>query len=320
MRENKVSVYLISEAGCNHCGDMDLAQRMIEAAALAGVDAVKFQAFKTDLLINAEDIEDLCRKCELGPQDIRRLMGCCRENNVDFLASAFDIPSLELLAELGVKKLKIPSGQIHNKKYLEVAAKLFIHDWIFMSTGMATHWEIYNATYYLANFQRTLGPGFPGVQHVLMHCTTGYPVPLNQACMRMMGHGVYATGPVRRIGFSDHTMVDATCAIMAVALGAEVIEHHFYLDKVDCPDMPASFDMLQLSDYIRNIRDAELALGAGHHKFIQPCEEKHLKRRDGIRYPDKEQGLDKKANHGDSRPDISGDVSSSPEVSGDLRQ
>ena len=298
-----MSVYIIAEAGCNHGGDMDLAQRMIEAAALAGADCVKFQTYQTDLLTGADGIKDFCRRCELGSSGLRRLMRCCADNGVDFLSSAFDIPSLELLAELGVKKLKIPSGQIHNMRYMEFAAKLFNHEWIFMSTGMSGQWEVVKA------FDKVWGA-------VIMHCTTAYPVPLDQACMQMMVH--YGHG--RRVGFSDHTMTDNICAIMAVALGAEAIEHHFYLDEVDCPDMPASFDMLRLADYIRCIRDAEIALGAGQLKFIHPCERKHLKRRDLVRYPDKEQGLDKKANHGEPRPDISGDVSSGPEVSGDLRE
>ena len=298
-----MAIYVIAEAGCNHNGNMDLAQRMIEAAALAGADCVKFQVYQTDLLTGADDIKDFCRRCELGSSDLRRLMRCCADNGVDFLSSAFDIPSLELLADLGVKKLKIPSGQIHNMEYMESAGKLFNHEWIFMSTGMSGQWEVVKA------FDKVWGG-------VIMHCTTCYPVPLDQACMRMMPH--YGHG--RRVGFSDHTMVDATCAIMAVALGAEVIEHHFYLDKVSCPDMPASFSVVELTAFIRCIRDAETALGVGHHKFIQPCERKHLKRRDLVRYPDKEQGLDKKANHGEPRPDISGDVSSGPEVSGDLRE
>lgn len=286
-----MSVYIIAEAGCNHCGDMDLAQRMIEAATLAGADGVKFQTYQADSLIGADDIKGFCRRCELGPSDLRRLMRCCADNGVDFLSSAFDISSLKLLASLGARRLKIPSGQIHNMEYMELAGNLFSHDWIFMSTGMSGQWEVVKA------FEKIWGG-------VIMHCTTGYPVPLDQACMQMMAH--YGHG--RRVGFSDHTMVDATCAIMAVAMGAKVIEHHFYLDKVSCPDMPASFDMLQLSEYIRCIRDAEIAMGVGHYKFIQPCEEKHLQRRDEIRYPDKEQGLDKKANRGESRPDISGDV------------
>lgn len=297
-----MSIYIIAEAGCNHCGNMDLACRMIEAATLAGADCVKFQTYQTDLLIHADDIKDFCRRCELGPSDLRRLMGCCAANGVDFLSSAFDIPSLELLAELGVNKLKIPSGQIHNKDYMKLAGQLFICDRIFMSTGMSGDWEVNQA----------FGEVWGGV---IMHCTTAYPVPLDQACMRMMRH--YGHG--RRVGFSDHTMADNIAAIMAVALRACAIEHHFYLEEVDSPDMPASFDMLRLADYIRSIRDAEIAMGQACHKFIQPCEKNWLKRRDEIRYPDKEQGLDNKANHGVSGTDISGNVPPSAEVPRNIR-
>lgn len=264
--------YVIAEAGCNWVGDYSLAERMIEAASLAGANCVKFQVFNPDLLVGAnDDTVEFCRRCRLGPQGIKRLRGCCEENNVRFLASAFDIPSVRLLAKLGETGLKIPSGQIHNKSYLKEVGTLFKdHSQIYMSTGMATHWEIWNANYTLSQCRTTDCAGLPPLKHTLMHCTTAYPVPLKYACMRMMEG---------KEGFSDHTMTN-TCAIMAVALGAKAIEHHFYLDEVDCPDMPASFCIAKLKSYIQYIRDAEIARGAGELKFIQPCEEINLKRRD----------------------------------------
>ncbi len=267
-------VYIIGEVGCNHIGDMDRACRMIEAAALAGADCVKFQTFRADLLIGADDIREFCRTCELVLSDHERLITHCADNGVDFLSSAFDIPSLELLAALGIKKLKIPAGQMHNAGYMERAGRMFNHDWIFMSTGMATAQEVQNASNSLWNTQPIREGVRSTARHTIMHCTTAYPTPLDAACMRMMRH--YGHG--RRIGFSDHTMT-STCAIMAVAMGATAIEHHFYLDKVDCPDMPASFCIAKLKSYIQYIRDAEIAMGAGQHKFIQPCEELHLQRR-----------------------------------------
>ena len=270
--------YVIAEAGCNHAGNMDLAQRMIEAASLAGADCVKFQTYQTDLLTGADDIRDFCRSCELSLSDHERLMRCCAVNGVDFLSSAFDIPSLELLAGLGIKRLKIPAGQIHNKDYMERAGRMFNHEWIFMSTGMATGQEVLNASNALWNLQPIIEGVRGTARHTIMHCTTAYPVPLDAACMRMMRH--YGHG--RRVGFSDHTMTN-TCAVMAVALGAKAIEHHFYLDEVDCPDMPASFCIAKLKSYIQYIRDAEVALGAGQRKYIQPCEEMHLQRRDATR-------------------------------------
>ena len=308
-------VYVIAEAGCNHCGDMNLAQRMIEAAALAGADCVKFQTYQTHLLVGAADIKDFCGRCELWGPDLLRLMECCADNGVDFLSSAFDIPSLHLLADLGVKKLKIPSGQIHNMDYLKCAARLFDGKVAYMSTGMSIERQ-WKKAFRILQRGRAPGPGFRLV--VPMHCVTAYPVPLEQAHMAACRE-IYNYTP--HWGYSDHTMADNICAIMAVALGAEVIEHHFYLDEVDCPDMPASFDILQLSDYIRSMRDAETALGVACHKFIQPCEELYLKRRDETRYSGNEQGKHIKGqDDGVSGSDISGTVSGSPKVPRNLRQ
>lgn len=263
-----MSVYIIAEAGCNHCGDMDLAQRMIEAASLAGVDCVKFQTYRTDSLVGADDIREFCRKCELSLSDHERLIRCCANNGVDFLSSAFDIPSLELLAGLGMKEIKVPSGQIHNLEYLMAARELF--EKIYLSTGMCT-WEDFATA--LAKVRT-----FPfGPTVIPMHCVTAYPVPLAEANMQFFRTLLSISH--KGTGYSDHTMTN-TCAIMAVAMGTSVIEHHFYLDKVDCPDMPASFCIAKLRAYIQCIRDAEIAMGAGDNKIIQPCEEKNLKRRD----------------------------------------
>lgn len=268
--------YVIAEAGCNHLGNMDRARRMIEAAALAGADCVKFQVYEPELLVGVTDAtRAFCEQARLYVADIALLEKVCELNDVDFLASAFDIPSLELLAGLGIKKLKIPAGQIHNAEYMERAGRMFNHEWIFMSTGMATGREVFNASNILWSLQPATDSVKFTTRHTIMHCTTAYPVPLDAACMRAMGGYGYG----RKVGFSDHTMTDV-CAIMAVAMGAKVIEHHFYLDKVDCPDMPASFCIAKLKSYIQYIRDAEVAMGAGQHKFIQPCEKIHLKRRD----------------------------------------
>ncbi len=258
-----MGIYIIGEAGCNHIGDMDRACRMIEAASLAGADCVKFQTYRTDLLVGADDIREFCRTCELSLSDHERLMRCCAVNGVDFLSSAFDMPSLGLLAGLGLEAVKVPSGQIHNMNYLARVERLFRE--VYLSTGMSTMKE------QLAAY-RCLG----GSSVVPMHCVTAYPVPLEQANMRGI-HDIIRYSAAR--GYSDHTM-GFTCAIMAVAMGASVIEHHFYLDKVDCPDMPASFCIAELESYIQYMRDAEIAMGAGHRKIIQPCEKLHLKRRD----------------------------------------
>jgi len=293
-------VYVIAEAGCNHLGDMNRAQRMIEAAALAGANCVKFQTYDSDVLVGADDIREFCRSCELSLSSHERLIKCCADNGVNFLSSAFDLDSLHMLAELGVPWLKIPSGQIHNEDYLIAAKHLFGHR-IYLPSGMCT-WDEW------ARAMDVLRPGPNEVKGVTrMHCVTGYPVPLAQANMwGLRDLACYS----RRYGYSDHTMSNTT-AIMAVMLSCRVIEHHFYLDEVNCPDMPASFCIAKLSSYIRSIRDAEFAMGAGdHEKIIQPCEEKHLKRRDVTRYAER---------HGDTRTDISESIPASPEVPGHLR-
>jgi len=290
-----MSVYIIAEAGCNHCGNMDLAQRMLEAASLAGADCVKFQTFRADLLINADDIRKFCRTCELSLSDHERLIQCCA--NIFFFKqkTAYDIPSLNLLHGLNVANLKIPSGQIHNAEYLDNARRLFSRGKIYMSTGMSAFKE----------WRRAYG-SLAGCNVVPMHCVTGYPVPLEQANMRGI-RDIISVSAQR--GYSDHTMTN-TCAVMAVAMRCSVIEHHFYLDEVDCPDMPASFCIAKLRAYIQCIRDAEIAMGAGCRKIIQPCEGKYLKRRDLTRYSDNKQGIHIKGqNSGVSGVDISGNVS-----------
>lgn len=260
--------YVIAEAGCNHVGNMDLARRMIEAAALAGADCVKFQVYDPELLVGVTDTtRAFCEQARLYVTDIALLEKVCEFNDVDFLASAFDIPSLELLHGLGVTTLKIPSGQIHNAEYLDNVRRLFSGGKIYMSTGMSVAKE-WKAAYKVVQSGARLT--------VPMHCITAYPVPLDQAHMAA-SREVYNFSP--HWGYSDHTMTDV-CAIMAVAMRCSVIEHHFYLDKVDCPDMPASFCIAKLKSYIQYIRDAEIAMGTDHDKIIQPCEEKHLKRRD----------------------------------------
>lgn len=257
---------IIAEAGVNHNGDVERALTMIDQAARAGVDYVKFQTFNADKLVtaaaptaeyqqrNTAESSQLAmlRRLQLDKSDYQRLIDRCRERGVGFMSTPFDSESIEFLATLGMDYWKIPSGEITNKPYLrQIASK---GGKIIMSTGMSTLEEVGEALEVL-----TQG-GVRGEDIILLHCTTQYPTPYTDVNLKAMSS--LKQFPVRGVGYSDHTR-GITVPVAAVALGAMVVEKHFTLDRnLPGPDHKASLEPDELVEMVRQIRIVEESLGS----------------------------------------------------------
>ena len=259
---------VIAEAGVNHNGDMKLAKQLVDAASDAGADVVKFQTFQASQLVteNAEQavyqqkaLDDLegqlpmLKRLELQPDQHAELIEYCQEQNIDFLSTAFDMSSIDLLASLHPKRWKIPSGEITNLPYLRQIGMQ--RQPVILSTGMANLGEIEAA---LAVLEQT---GLTRNQITVLHCTTEYPVPANEVNLRAMNTIAEAFGVA--VGYSDHTDGIAV-PIAAVAMGATVLEKHLTLDRnMPGPDHKASIEPDQFFAMVQGIRTIEQALGDG---------------------------------------------------------
>ena len=287
-----MGVYIIAEAGVNHNGSLERAKEMVAAAAEAGVDAVKFQLFRTENLMTADapkapyQLEttgtegnqfDMTKVLELTPESQVELQKECADCGVDFLSTPFDEDSLQDLVTLcDVPTIKIPSGEITNAKLLLAAARTGKQ--IILSTGMATLGEVEAALGVLAYgalrqkgfpkepeiytqaFSMDLGQEYLRHHVTLLHCTTEYPAPFEAVNLRSMVTMRQAFG--LPVGYSDHTM-GITVPIAAVALGAEIIEKHFTLDRnLPGPDQKASIEPAELRAMVHHIRETEAALGS----------------------------------------------------------
>lgn len=260
-------VLIIAEAGVNHNGDLDMARRLIEVAANAGADVVKFQTFRSDRIIasnapkaayqerttgKSESQLDMVRKLELSATDHELLRSHAELNGIRFLSTPFDPESIVLLRSMGITLGKIPSGEVTNKPYLEDMARAFPE--LILSTGMCTVQEVSDALTVLEQ------AGAVRERITLLHCNTEYPTPMQDVhlkAMRTLGE-VFGT----RIGYSDHTL-GIEVPIAAVALGAEVIEKHITLDRtLPGPDHRASLEPTELAAMVTAIRNIEQALGS----------------------------------------------------------
>lgn len=256
-------VFIIAEAGVNHNGSLDRAIAMVDAAAAAGADCVKFQAFDPEKLIargtrSAEyqtrntgegDQLELIRSLALARSDFERLAHRCRARDVEFLATAFDVDMIDFLAGLGMKRIKVASGEMTNNPALERFAAMGLP--VVLSTGMADDGEIDAAVAVLRK------AGASAI--TLLQCTSIYPAPVELTNLNAM----VAMGTRNRVpyGYSDHTLGDHV-TIAAVAMGATVIEKHFTLDRaLPGPDHKASLVPAELSSLVHRIRDVEKALG-----------------------------------------------------------
>lgn len=259
-------VFIIAEAGVNHNGSIEIAKKLIDAAALAGADAVKFQTFKAENLVckDAKKAEyqmettnqresqfDMLKKLELTQDMHEQLMDYCKNKNIMFLSTPFDIESLQYLVLCGVEIIKIPSGEITNYPFLREAGKTGKR--IILSSGMSTLEEVRNAVQVVKD---------SGSKEItVLHCNTEYPTPYADVNLKAMLTIQNELGiPV---GYSDHTQ-GIEVPIAAAALGATVIEKHFTLDKnMDGPDHRASLEPDELQAMVTAIRNIEVALGNG---------------------------------------------------------
>lgn len=273
-------VFIIAEAGVNHNGSMDLARKLVDAAAVAGADAVKFQTFRTGSLVRrdapkagyqkmttaAEESQfDMIRKLELDADAHRELMDHCRRRDILFLSSPFDLESIDLLDTLGLEMFKIPSGEITNLPYLRRISRLGKR--IVLSTGMATLAEV------AAALDVLIAAGAKKESVTLLHCNTEYPTPMADVNLRAMATLKKTFG--MPVGYSDHTL-GIEIPIAAVALGASVIEKHFTLDRtLDGPDHKASLEPEELAAMVKAIRNVNAALGNGI-KVPSPSETRNI--------------------------------------------
>jgi len=259
---------IIAEAGVNHNGEIDLACKLIDVAAESGADFVKFQTFSTSRLTtrNAGKAEyqrlatgetesqyAMLQRLELTRSDHEALIQRCQECGVEFLSTGFDIPSIDMLVELGMQQFKIPSGEITNLPYLRHVGRY--NKPVILSTGMSTLDEIESALKIL----ETAGTSHDKIS--VLHCNTEYPTPMTDVNLRAM-LTIRDTFKVA-VGYSDHTL-GVEAAIAAVALGATVIEKHFTLDRnLPGPDHQSSLEPDELKMMVTAIRNVELALGDG---------------------------------------------------------
>ena len=266
---NPNRVLIIAEAGVNHNGDINLAKKLVDVAAEAGADYVKFQTFKAEKLVSklaqkaAYQIEntgkqeesqlEMVKKLELDREKHDILIAYCKSKGIKFLSTAFDLESMDLLEELNIDLYKVPSGEITNLPYLEkIASK---GKPIILSTGMSKLGEIEAALEVL------YAKGASPQELTILHCNTEYPTPMrdvNLKAMQTIGQAFNT-----KIGYSDHTL-GIEVPIAAVALGALCIEKHFTLDRtMEGPDHRASLEPAELKAMIQAIRNIEQALGAG---------------------------------------------------------
>ena len=266
-----MAIVVIAEAGVNHNGDLPMALQLVEAAAAAGADAVKFQTFSAADLASADAPKaayqtdndgagsqlQMLERLELSAEQHHQLAAHCRQCGIAFLSTAFGIQELNLLLELGIGAIKVPSGEVTHRPLLEAMAAAAAARGlpVYLSTGMCSLGEVEEA------LQVFLEAELPRSQITLLHCLSAYPAPEEQLNLRALTTMASAFGcPV---GYSDHTL-GLTAPVAAVALGATVIEKHLTLDtNLPGPDHLASLEPAAFAAMVAAIRSCERMLGDG---------------------------------------------------------
>ncbi|HUP93640.1 MAG TPA: N-acetylneuraminate synthase [Burkholderiales bacterium] len=264
--------FVIAEAGVNHNGSLAMALDLIDAAADAGADAVKFQTFKAERLVahgtptaqyqadncGAQDQLSMLRALELPDDAYPDLIERCAARAIEFMSTPFDMDSARMLASLGMRRIKVGSGDLTSVPFLEDIATLGLP--IILSTGMANLDEVAEAVTTLKDAWAAAGIGFEGEMLTLLHCTSNYPAQPGDVNLRAMTTLRAEFG--LPVGYSDHTEgVDVPIA--AVALGADVIEKHITVDRsLPGPDHRASLDPVTFREMVRSVRLVESALGS----------------------------------------------------------
>lgn len=259
-------VFIIAEAGVNHNGDWEIAKKLVDAAVEAGADAVKFQTFKAEKLVckNAEKADyqkettdktesqfEMLKKLELTEDMHQMLLEYCKEKGILFLSTPFDVDSVDYLIGMGMEIMKIPSGEITNYPYLRKVAQTGKK--VIMSTGMSNLQEVRDAVAVLKEYG--------GKDIAVLHCNTEYPTPFTDVNLKAM---ITLRDELKiEVGYSDHTP-GIEIPIAAAAMGAEIIEKHFTLDKtMEGPDHKASLEPDELKAMVAAIRNVEAAFGSG---------------------------------------------------------
>ncbi len=271
---------IIAEAGVNHNGSLEKAFELIDAAVYAGADIIKFQTFDSLFLASKSAMQaryqsknigfsqsqrDMLQSLELPKSCYSQLVSYCQDRGLEFLSSAFDFPSIDFLSQLGMKRWKIPSGEITNLPYLRKVSSFGLP--VVLSTGMASLGEVEAAISVLEL------NGLPRSLITVLHCTSEYPAPPESINLHAMN--TMATSFNVKIGYSDHTQ-GPEASLAAVALGACVIEKHLTLDRsLPGPDHKASMEPVDFKAMISQIRYVESILGDGI-KQITPCERENV--------------------------------------------
>lgn len=260
-------VYIIAEAGVNHNGDKHLAFKLCDAAKEAGVDAVKFQTWKTEKIVTKsaalaeyqeKNISDkgasqyeMLKQLELSYDEFIEVRDYCNQIGIQFLSTPDTEEDMAFLLGLGIPVLKIGSGEVTNIPFLRAIGKRRQN--VILSTGMSTLADVEKA------YNTLMESGAKEV--ALLHCTTNYPCPYNEVNLQAMQ--TLKAAFKCQVGYSDHTM-GIEVPIAAVAMGAEIIEKHFTLDKnMEGPDHKASLDPQELKQMVLSIRNIEKAMGDG---------------------------------------------------------
>ena len=276
----KRNIKIVAEAGCNHNGKIKLAYKLIDKAKQANVDAIKFQLFTADETVTKsakkaqyaravtqtnQSQYDMQKSLELTEEEHFKLYKYCKKKGIEYLSSAFDLPSLNFLKKLKIKEFKIPSGEIINYPYLKKLASF--NKRVVLSTGMSTLNEISNTIKFLKK------NGLNKKKIILLHCNSEYPTPYSDTNLKAM---LYLNKKFRLpVGISDHTL-GIEVPIAAAALGAVFIEKHFTLDrKMVGPDHQASITPLELKKMVTAIRNIEKALGK-YEKKVTRSEKKNI--------------------------------------------
>jgi N,N'-diacetyllegionaminate synthase len=275
-------VIIIAEAGVNHNGDLEKALELIDYAAAAGADYVKFQTFKADKLVNTKarkadyqiknmqgesDTQyEMLKKLEMGDDWYTVLMDRCNKKGIHFLSTGFDVDSIDFLNKLEIPFYKIPSGELTNKPYLQHIARKGKD--IILSTGMANLQEVKDAVEVIEN------EGIKRENIIVLHCNTEYPTPMEDVNLLAMNQMASELGV--KVGYSDHTL-GIEVPIAAVALGACVIEKHFTIDRtLPGPDHAASLEPDELKAMVIGIRNIEKAIGGSGIKEPSESEKKNI--------------------------------------------
>ncbi|TFZ04074.1 N-acetylneuraminate synthase family protein [Ramlibacter humi] len=276
-------VFVIAEAGVNHNGDPQLAIALADAARAAGADAVKFQTFRAEDVVTASaptaDYQrtntgatsqfEMVKALELSDEGHRQVAAHCARIGIEFFSTPFSVHAVDQLVALGVRRIKLPSGELTHRQLLEKAASTGLP--LLLSSGMATLDEVRTAVGWIQGVWARSGAPKAQPALALLHCTSAYPAPAEALNLRAIG-ALAAAFPGTPVGYSDHSQ-GPEAALASIALGATVIEKHLTVDKsLPGPDHVASADPGEFAVMVRAIRTLEPMLGDGI-KRPHPVEE-----------------------------------------------